>query len=124
MEKFSNAIAMLNYIPEGHRLYARILYTKDECAALNRNIFQQASILATAIASTKQASYKYYYYISDTNQSRIIQEIVKEYFERRQVLPMRLLRLEYNMPDLEMHKYFELILRSRERSNREREKLW
>lgn len=57
---FSSALSMLNTLPKEHRLFARILYTKDECALINRNLFTVTSILATAIARQKQETYRHY----------------------------------------------------------------
>lgn len=123
-EVFSAGIAMLNTLPKEHRLFARILYTKDQCALINRNLFAVPAILATAIARQKQETFRHYYIANTPNAIKLC-KIVEEYFEaRRKVTNLGNLRADEQIVGAkEQEQFYKIILKKLEKEIDEEESL-
>lgn len=81
-ERFSAAIAKLKSLPAAERLYAKILYDKDECALINRRIFDEAATVATTIVRIKNDTFDNYY-INKNKSHKRIPDLVEEYIKIR-----------------------------------------
>ncbi|KAK9685449.1 hypothetical protein QE152_g38033 [Popillia japonica] len=80
--RFAAAIKKLQEFPTHERLYAKILYDKDECSSINRRIFDEAATVATSLARIKNATFENFY-INDSKTHKRIQQLVDEYFSLR-----------------------------------------
>jgi hypothetical protein len=83
MEAMNNAWHYLSSLEPGERYFAKILYTKDETAALNRNNF---SLLATAAISAAKfgiPSMQFYRGGNITGTSGALDTVVTQYLNMR-----------------------------------------
>lgn len=110
--RFANAIKYLRTLPPENQMYARLLYSKDECAALNRRAFEDAHTVALTIAQCKNSTFNNFY--NNQNPAHVkTRDLVNRYLDLRYNLTgLRLGGVEEGktMSEREAQVYYEKVL--------------
>jgi len=83
VEALNNAWTFLSSLSPGERYFAKLLFSKDETAALNRNNFQLLATAAIAAAQFETPSMRFYKGGNVTGAIGSLVETVKQYLNLR-----------------------------------------